>query len=157
MISMRQRLDQQCEQASPSRGCVEVEESYFGVRRLRAKRSRGASGKTMVFGLLSVRIGAILRSFPMPAPLCVQDVICGRIEPQSVINSDGWLGYDGLVDIGFDKLFRLHHGVNEFAVDERHINGFESFWSYAKRRLAKFPSSMELPEGTSTSLRELAL
>jgi hypothetical protein len=38
-----------------------------------------------------------------------------------VIYSDGWRGYDGLVDIGFDKHFRVHHGDNEFASGERHI------------------------------------
>ncbi len=27
---------------------------------------------------------------------------------------------------------------NEFAIKSNHINGIESFWSYAKRRLAKF-------------------
>jgi len=47
-------------------------------------------------------------------------------------------GYDGLVDIGFDKHFRVHHGNNEFASGERHLNGIESFWGFAKRCLAKF-------------------
>ena len=32
---------------------------------------------------------------------------------------------------------RIHHHDNEFARDRRHINGIESFWSYAKLRLAK--------------------
>lgn len=31
------------------------------------------------------------------------------------INTDGWRGYDGLVDIGFDKHLRVNHGDNEFA------------------------------------------
>ena len=56
----------------------------------------------------------------------------------SVINTDGWRGYDGLVDIGFDKHLRVNHGNNEFACGERHINGIESFWGYAKKRLVKF-------------------
>ena len=47
-------------------------------------------------------------------------------------------GYDGLVDIGFDKHLRVNHGDNEFACGERHINGIESFWGYAKKRLSKF-------------------
>ena len=68
----------------------------------------------------------------------LQGIIRGRVEPDTVIHSDGWRGYDGLVDIGFDKHLRVHHGENEFANGERHINGIESFWSYAKRRLAKF-------------------
>lgn len=31
-----------------------------------------------------------------------------------------------------------NHGDNEFACGNRHINGIESFWSYAKKRLIKF-------------------
>lgn len=34
--------------------------------------------------------------------------------------------------------FRVNHGENELARGSRHINGIESFWSYAKRRLARF-------------------
>jgi len=56
----------------------------------------------------------------------------------SVIHSDGWRGYDGLVDVGYEKHFRVHHGKNEFVRGNAHINGIESFWSYAKRRLAMF-------------------
>jgi transposase len=43
-----------------------------------------------------------------------------------------------LVDIDFDKHFRVSHSANEFAKGEYHINGIESFWSDAKRRLQKF-------------------
>ena len=35
-------------------GEVEVDESYFGARRVRGKRGRGARGKTPVVGLLKV-------------------------------------------------------------------------------------------------------
>jgi len=40
--------------------------------------------------------------------------------------------------MGYKKNFRVHHGEHEFARGNCHINGIESFWSYAKRRLAKF-------------------
>ena len=33
-------------------GIVELDESYFGARHILGKRGRGASGKTIVFGLL---------------------------------------------------------------------------------------------------------
>jgi transposase-like protein len=46
--------------------------------------------------------------------------------------------YHGLVDIGYDKHFRVHHGKNEFVRGNSHINGIESFWSYTKIRLVKF-------------------
>jgi transposase len=37
---------------SPFTGEVELDESYFGARRVRGKRGRGAAGKTPVFGVL---------------------------------------------------------------------------------------------------------
>ena len=42
------------------------------------------------------------------------------------------------MDVGYDKHFRVHHGANEFVRGNSHINGIESFWSYAKIRLVKF-------------------
>lgn len=48
-------------------------------------------------------------------------------------------GYDGLVDVGYDRHFRVNHGDNEFSKGNGiHINGIESFWSFAKRRFVKF-------------------
>ncbi|SHN93809.1 hypothetical protein BHECKSOX_1105, partial [Bathymodiolus heckerae thiotrophic gill symbiont] len=32
---------------------------------------------------------------------------------KSVIHSDGWRGYNGLVDFGYKKHFRVHHSKNE--------------------------------------------
>ena len=33
---------------------------------------------------------------------------------------------------------RVYHSKNEFARGKSHVNGIEGFWSYSKRRLAKF-------------------
>jgi transposase-like protein len=33
---------------------------------------------------------------------------------------------------------RVFHSKNEFARGKNHVNGIESFWSFTKRRLAKF-------------------
>lgn len=68
----------------------------------------------------------------------LQAVILGKVDVQSVIYSDGWRGYNGLVDVGYGKHFRVNHSKNEFAHGRCHINGIESFWSFSKRRLAKF-------------------
>ena len=62
----------------------------------------------------------------------------GKWTPNSIIHTDGWRGYDGLVDIGVDKNFRVNHGNNEFVRGSKHVNGIESFWSFAKHRLVKF-------------------
>lgn len=54
-------------------------------------------------------------------------MIRGRVDLDSVIHTDGWPAYDGLVDVGYERHFRVHHGDNEFAAEDRHINGIESF------------------------------
>lgn len=51
-IKIHKKIAHQCEQISPFSGVVELDESYLGARRVRGKRGRGASGKTIVFGLL---------------------------------------------------------------------------------------------------------
>jgi transposase-like protein len=68
----------------------------------------------------------------------LQRIIKGKTSIDSVIHSDGWRGYDGLVDFGYKKHFRVHYSKNEFIRGNSHINGIESFWGYAKIRLVKF-------------------
>ncbi len=48
------------------------------------------------------------------------------------------MSYNGLVNHGYKKLFRVQHGENEFATKTCLINGIESFWGYAKTRLMRF-------------------
>jgi len=67
----------------------------------------------------------------------LQAIIRGKVAPESIIHSDGWRGYDGLVDVGYDKHFRVNK-TKTFAEKSVHINGIEAFWSFTKRRLAKF-------------------
>jgi transposase-like protein len=136
---IRRPLAQVCEQESPfTTGEVEVDESYFGARRVRGKRGRGASGKTPVFSLLKRNGRVYTEMVPDCKKATLQAVIRGRVAPEVVIHSDGWRGYDGLVDVGYARHFRVEHGNNEFVVGSHHINGIESFWSFAKRRLQKF-------------------
>src|SRR5512138_2206841 len=49
--AIRIRLAEYCEQQSPFSGEIEVDESFFGARRIKGKRGRGAYGKTIVFGV----------------------------------------------------------------------------------------------------------
>lgn len=74
----------------------------------------------------------------------LQEVIIGKVSLESVIYSDGWRGYNGLVDVGYSKHFRVNHGANEFARGQCHINGIESFWSFCKRRLGSVENYREL-------------
>jgi transposase-like protein len=138
-LKIRERIAEECERESPlSNGEVEVDESYFGARRVRGKRGRGAGGKTIVFGLLKREGRVYTEIVPDCKKVTLQAIIRGRVAPEAVINSDGWRGYDGLVDVGYAKHFRVNHGQSEFVRGTHHVNGIESFWSYAKDRLQQF-------------------
>ncbi len=124
-------------------GEVELDESYFGARRKRGftgklKRGRGTR-KQPVFGILKRNGRVYTEIIPNCKKVVLQAIIKGKIDYSTAIYSDGWRGYDGLVDIGYDKHFRVNHGDSEFSKGQGiHINGIENFWSFSKRRLAKF-------------------
>jgi transposase-like protein len=134
---IRIRIVKLCQDESPVSGEVEIDESYFGAKRVRGKRGRGAKGKIPVFGLLK-RSGKVYTTI---IKNCKKEqllpIIKGKILEGSTIYSDSWKSYDGLVLNGY-KHYRIYHSKNEFARGKNHINGIESFWSFTKRRLAKF-------------------
>ncbi len=142
---IRGRIAEFCELQSPLNGEVEVDESYFGGKRIKGKRGRGAGKKTPVFGILQRGGKVYTEIVPDCAKRKLQAIIRGRVKLDTIIHSDCWRGYNGLVDIGYRKHYRVHHGNNEFASRKSHINGIESFWSFAKRRLMKFHG---IPEST---------
>jgi transposase-like protein len=122
-------------------GIVEVDESYFGATRMRGnngpkKRGRGTK-KLPVFGVFERGGRVYTEIIPDAKKITLQAIIRGKVSLKSAIISDGWKGYDGLVDVGYDKHLRINHS-KEFSRRGVHINGIESFWSFTKRRLAKF-------------------
>jgi transposase len=137
-IKLRRRLAAISNCKSSLSGIIEVDESYFGPHRIKGKRGRGAGEKTIVFGILKRGDEVWTQIVPNAKKRTLQRLIRGKVSLDSVIHSDGWVGYDGLVDVGFAKHLRVRHADNEFAVKENHINGIESFWGYAKHRLARF-------------------
>ena len=89
LFKIRCRLAHLCEQTSPFSGEIEVDASYFGVHRGRGKRGRGASGKTIVFGLLK-RHGCVYTEIvPDASKHQLQLVIRGKVSIDSIIHSDG--------------------------------------------------------------------
>jgi len=51
---IRQKIAWYCQQQSPYKEEIEVDKSYFGARRVKGKKGRGAYGKTIVFGILDI-------------------------------------------------------------------------------------------------------
>jgi transposase len=122
-------------------GVVEVDESYFGASRVRGRplprlRGRGTR-KQPVFGIFERGGEVYTEIIPDCSQATIRGIIQGKIDPRSVICSDAWPGYDGLVDVGYDRHIRINKSKT-FAKGKAHINGIEAFWSFTKRRLAKF-------------------
>ena len=136
--ALRRRIAVLCEADFPLAGQIEVDESYFGSRHKKGNRGRGAGNKTIVFGILKRGDRVYTEIVPNCRAATLQAIIRGRVALDSTIYSDHWRGYDGLVDVGYGKHLRVHHGKGEYARGEAHINGIEGFWGFAKNRLTQF-------------------
>ena len=137
--AIRKIIVEDCERLSPfETGEIELDESYFGARRVRGIRGRGAQGKTPVFGMLK-RNGNVYTQIVKNCSMNELMPVIGRLASKdSSIYTDGFKSYDGLANYGYKQLYRIKHSDNKFANGKNHINGIENFWGLAKVRLAKF-------------------
>jgi hypothetical protein len=78
---------------------LESDESYFGPRRVRGRRGRGAGWKTVVFGLLKRDHQVYTKIVPNVTKAALQAVIRKKASLASILHTDKWPGYDGLVDL----------------------------------------------------------
>jgi transposase-like protein len=113
-------------QSKPFTGEVEIDKSYFGVRRSRGKRGRGASGKIPVVGLLKLGGCVYVKIVDDCSRDSLRPIIKGQVLTNSTVYTDGWRSYDGLVLDG-NRHHRIHHHENEFARGKNHVNGIELF------------------------------
>ncbi len=63
-------------------------------------------------------------------------IIQGKVLEGSVIHTDGWKAYDGLILNGYDH-YRVHHSENEFARGKCHVNGIEIVLELCKAKIGK--------------------
>ena len=116
-------------------GEIEVDESYFGGRR-KGKRGRGAAGKIPVFGILKRGGMVYTKIIPDAASATLIPIIERKVDPDSIVYSDCWRGYN-VLDVSDFHHFRINHS-KLFADRHNHINGIENFWNQAKRHMRKF-------------------
>ena len=133
---IRGRIARACEEESFLEGEHEVDESYFGGKR-KGQRGRGAAGKVIVFGILRRNGHVYTRPVPDVSRAVLRLIIKQKVPEGSTIYSDSFRAYEGLITDGY-KHYRINH-QHEFARGKRnHINGIESFWSYAKTKLKRY-------------------
>lgn len=116
---------------------VEIDESYFGPRRQRGKRGRGAGNKIIVLGLIKRQGKVFTKIIPKAGKREIMPIVRRTVQSGSDIYTDGWRSYDALAIYGYNHK-KVKHSENEFASDDRHINSIESFWSWTKHRLSKY-------------------
>jgi len=133
------------EQFAKSSGEFKLDESYFGGIKKntpadeRRKRGRGAENKVPVFGIKKRDDGTVYTQIIKNASKATLMPIVKKLIDQvdSIVYTDGWKGYDGLVFNGY-KHKRVNHSKQYSNRVGTHINGIENFWGYSKQRLAKF-------------------
>ena len=126
-------------------GEIELDESYFGGPRKklhakdRRKRGRGAENKVPVFGIKKRDDGRVYTQIIKNASKQELLPIIRKLvaKNNTTIYTDKWKSYDGLVLDGY-KHKRINHSKSYSNRKGTHVNGIENFWSFAKRRLAKF-------------------
>jgi len=96
-------------------GTIEVDETYLGGKKA-GKRGRGAEGKELVLIAAQMdgkKIGRIrLQRIPDASGKSLANAIKNHIEPGSIVQTDGWKGYNGIDSQGY---------IHEIVRDESHI------------------------------------
>jgi len=93
---LRERIVEVCEAEAPVRGNLEIDESYFGPRRVRGSVVVVLAARPSSLASSDETGPCTRRSSRMPSRRTLQAVIRGRVGVRSVIHSDAWRGYDGL-------------------------------------------------------------
>jgi transposase len=134
---LRELIYLQCEASLSEQfaGEIEVDESYFGGSR-KGLRGRGAAGKVPVFGILKREGRVFTKIIPDASSKTLIPIIERKVQPDSIVYSDCWRGYN-VLDVSDFKHFRINHS-KLFADKTNHINGIENFWNQAKRHMRKF-------------------
>ncbi|QQS40035.1 MAG: IS1595 family transposase [Acidobacteriota bacterium] len=135
---IREAIAAFCKSESPFSGEVELDECYFGPKRIPGKHGRGAARKTLVFGIYKRNGSVYTEIVPNCSKQTLFAIIRGKVTLDSTVHTDGMRTYDSIVDMGYQKHYRVYHNRDEFVVGSSHINGIEGFWGLAKVRLAKF-------------------
>ena len=91
------------------------------------KCGRGANGKMIFFGTLQRDDKVYTQIVNNCSVAELVPIIESNVDTESIIYTDSWRAYDGLVDYGYKQHYRVKHSDNQFADGRNHINGIENF------------------------------
>ena len=85
---------------------------------MRGIRGRGAKGKTVVFGMLKRGDKVYTQRVKSCSIHEFLPIIRGKADNGAVIYSDGFRTYDGLVNYGYKRHYRVNHAPMNLQMDE---------------------------------------
>lgn len=134
----RKRIAEFCEVDSPFSGEIDTDETFFGARRAKGRRGRGAYGKPVVLHLF-VRSGNVYTKIvPDCSKATLQAIFQGKVVLDSASHSDRSLDHNGLPDVGPGEHRRADYGQEGLARRQPTINGMEAFRGFSRSHLSRF-------------------
>src|SRR6266508_1627263 len=94
LLILRAALEER--ESSQVENGIEIDESYFGPRRQRGKRGRGAGKKIVVLGLLKRHGKVYAQIIPDASREEILPIIRSTVKSGADIYTDGWRSYDAL-------------------------------------------------------------
>jgi transposase len=116
-------------------GEIEAKETYFENRRA-GWRAGNSQTKLPVFGILERKGSVKVETLQDLDAEAVLNLTVKAVRRGSIVYTDRWGSYDALMFCGYKHL-TVDHG-RRFSRSDVHMNGLDSFWSYAKERMNKF-------------------
>lgn len=113
-------------------GSVEADETYVGGKSHDGVRGRGASGKTIVAGVVERDGGVNVEVVPNVKAKTLMPLIINTVEAGTTIYTDDMPSYNGLSRMGYDHKVIAHY-AKIYVEDDIHTGTIDGFWSLLKR------------------------
>ena len=124
---IRTLLNEQCGMFT---GEVEADETYIGASK-HGKRGRGASGKTIVAGIVERQANVSASVVPNVQSKTLLPMIVEKTSPNATIFTDEMTSYNRLERIGFNHRV-INHNAKQYVNGNIHTNTIDGFWSLVK-------------------------
>jgi transposase-like protein/ribosomal protein L37AE/L43A len=124
---IRTLLNEQCGMFT---GEVEADETYIGASK-HGKRGRGASGKTIVAGIVERQANVSASVVPNVQSKTLLPMIVEKTSPNATIFTDEMTSYNRLERMGFNHRV-INHNAKQYVNGNIHTNTIDGFWSLVK-------------------------
>jgi len=124
---IRTLLNEQCGMFT---GEVEADETYIGASK-HGKRGRGASGKTIVAGIVERQANVSASVVPNVQSKTLLPMIIEKTSPNATIFTDEMPSYNRLERMGFNHRV-INHNAKQYVNGNIHTNTIDGFWSLVK-------------------------